>query len=1482
MEYEFVVVDREARRHPLVAVVEDGATVGDLRGAILAALPGLSYGTAAAVYLGGEQLAGHRPLAETVLCTGSTLSFGVPVEGSSSLAGPAPAVTSGREVAVVCGLAAGASVPLPAGSGDGVVLGRATGSNLVLDDPEVSRRHAEIRAGDAGPAVIADERSRNGTGLRGYRLTGEAELADGDVAQLGETLVSVRRPAAADAVLEPEPPEGISRYNRPPRIVPPRRRPQVEMPAAPDKPHGVHFPLATVLLPLALGGVLYWLMPDSKFYLIFLAFSPVMAVAHLITERRSGRKEYKEKLRRYEADISLARARIAELAVAEERGTREAAPDPAALVRIATGPTSRLFERRPADDDFGHLRVGLADQPADLRLTGPGASSEQVPTVYAVPVVVDLVAAGVLGVAGPRRVLLPVARALLCQAATLHAPHDLGIVLLTGSDEAGDWEWASWLPHTLPHRAEQPSRRMVATDRDQVEARIGELRRIMDERRAEQRAGLNDRPVGRRLVVLVDGARRLRAVPGLAELLTDGPGLGVYAVCLDAEVANLPDECRATVVVTGGSGSRVRVSRPGRDAVPDVLVDGLPSRLAERISVALAPIRVLGARLGDDGDLPDRVRLLDLAELGRAPSPDDVIARWAATPGGRSTEMLLGVEASGPITVDLRRDGPHALVAGTTGAGKSELLQTLVASLALGNAPDGLNLVLVDYKGGSAFAACRDLPHCVGMVTDLDGHLANRALASLSAELRRREAILAEAGAKDIEDYWARTGGRLPRLVIVIDEFATLVEEVPDFVTGVVGIGMRGRSLGVHLVLATQRPGGVVGAEIRANVNLRVCLRVAHAEESSDVIDVPDAARISRRRPGRAYLRTGHSDLALLQCARVGWPRHTVPVLSTVDPVRVVPRRLIDLGLPHLPTTPEPVDGHDGDTDLTVLVDAIRAAARQTEICAPPSPWLPPLPELVTAAEMDAGDLDSPVAVSLGLADQPARQAQVPFVLDLEKTGPVAIAGMARSGRSTALRTLAAALAARSSPADVHLYALDYGSRSLAPLAALPHCGACVDGEEPDRVERLLDLLTAEVTRRGRLFTAGQYASLREQRAAVAPARRLPYLVLLVDRYETFRDRYEEVDGGQLVETLDALLRRGPAVGIVPVVATDRTGFTRKLSSATATRLVLRQADPDDAAVFGADPRAMPRSMPAGRAVAVPSGVEVQVALLAPDPEGAAQASAVEDLARDLAVRWDGMPRELMPHRVDPLPQSITAGDVAALRAGRPPSAPTVCTVGAGGDHIAPVDVDLADTATFLVSGPPGSGRSTALAAIVTSLCGRVDGQISVLLCCPRPSPLAHLADLPGVGSVLDGSSLETHLSTTVDRLAGSSAIVVDDAELLAEGPAGDALERIVRAARDDGTLVVAAGTTEDLAMQRYRGWLHGMRRGRAGLLLNPSSYIDGEVLDIKLPRSTCGGWPPGRGLLVRRGVAVAVQVPRLAATDVPGMGQGHDGNDEI
>ncbi|MCW2670464.1 MAG: putative cell division-related protein, partial [Frankiales bacterium] len=883
----------------------------------------------------------------------------------------------------------------------------------VLSGADAGAVHAlerELRLGDvllsAGPAgVVAIPRGGEASVLR------PCEALDLGDRQL--SLCEARAEALTSGGLETE-------VTRPPRL---RTSPTTTTLQVPQEPAPVptrRLPVVPLLLPVLLGVVMAVL--SSPVFLLFTLLSPLMALSTWWSDRGQARRAAREQATTFAQQEAGFAAEESLLRDAETGARHEASPDPAAVLLTASGPGPRLWERRRSDDDALLVRVGTgSQQPRSYRLTSGTAAP-----LSGVPLTVPLREIGVLGVAGAQRRAL--ARWLVAQAAVLHSPRDLSVWLLVdppGEPSEADWGWLRWLPHSAP-APEQQCAVLVGNTVESLTARVADLTALVAARTADRRdvrAQLQARQLPDVLVVL-DGARALRSLAGVPAVLRDGPAVGVHVVCLEDPERLLPEECQAVVSLD----AEATVRQQGGEPVP--VRPDLPTRdWAEQVARALSPLRD-GSNDGDV-EIPSTARLLDVLQLD-PPTAAGVRARW-----GRTTAAVVGLDADGPVVVDLRRDGPHVLVAGTTGSGKSELLQTLVASLAVANRPDAMTFVLVDYKGGAAFKDCARLPHTVGMVTDLDGHLVERALASLTAELRRREQLLAQAGAKDIEDLWA-TGTALPRLVIVIDEFASLVEELPDFVRGLVGIAQRGRSLGVHLVLATQRPSGVVSPEIRANTNLRLALRVTDATESLDVLDAPDAAGIPRSAPGRAFARTGQSTLLPFQTARIGGRRPGGA--SERLEVRELPWCAVGL--------PVPVGGDAepdaGTTDLHLLVAAVRDAA--AGLPAPPSPWLPPLP-----ASLPLGSLDppAPLVLPFGLEDRPAQQHQRTAALDLGRDGHLLVAGAARSGRTTLLRALVGSLVAGSSPDDVHLYAIDCGNGSLLGLADLPHTGAVVTRTEP-------------------------------------------------------------------------------------------------------------------------------------------------------------------------------------------------------------------------------------------------------------------------------------------------------------------------------------------------------------------------------------------------------------------------------------------------
>jgi hypothetical protein len=523
--------------------------------------------------------------------------------------------------------------------------------------------------------------------------------------------------------------------------------------------------------------------------------------------RRRERQAHDEERARIEKAADDARA-------ADEAWWRAEYPDPAALFDIAAAPGSRLWERRPGDPDFLTLRAGNGTRPSLVSVHDPATGRERRLTLTDVPLTVSLARdSGVLGVAcppdaaaeltwaGPDRPGGParaVCRWLVAQLAVLRSPADLRVCLLTDQSGHDDWAWHRWLPHCRPPR-EKTALTWVGNDEGTAAARIADVLGIIEGRRR----GDQPYPV---VVVVFDGWSRFRSEPGVSQILRTGPEFGVYAICADAELPALPQEC-GTIIEPDGQGELEQLRLRGRESgggLPD-LVD---PAWCEGIARALAPLRD-GDALGSPG-LGEVNRLPDLLNLASS-APEAIKRRWRGEGGMASA--VIGESGDGPFSIDLRRDGPHALIAGTTGSGKSELLQTIVASYAAASPPDAITFLLIDYKGGSAFKDCVDLPHTVGLIVDFDLYESERVLTSLAAELRRREILLYSVEVKDVEDYITLRGRRaglkpLPRLVIMVDEFASLARELPGFISGLMNIAQRGRSLGGH---AAARRGGFRG-----------------------------------------------------------------------------------------------------------------------------------------------------------------------------------------------------------------------------------------------------------------------------------------------------------------------------------------------------------------------------------------------------------------------------------------------------------------------------------------------------------------------------------------------------------------------------------------------------------------------------------------------------------------------------------------------
>ncbi|TFD61618.1 hypothetical protein E3T39_06140 [Cryobacterium suzukii] len=1350
--------------------------------------------------------------------------------------------------------------------GRALTLGRAHGADICIADPFLELRHLSVllRGGiDAETgrpipltATFTPTDAAATLTVNGEPVVGAAEIVPADLVQVGSSLVRIGVAPPADADVSHADP-GSRAFNRPSRIHSPAATPIVSLPG--DKPQEIDsspLPWLSAVIPIILGVTMAILFQRPAM-LLMAAASPIMVIGSFMTNKRMASRKGQRTEGDWIDEINNARVRINELVREQRLDQWYRLVDPVVIRDIATRPLSRLWERRRSDTDALALRVGTADVPLAVAFEGGSAKDRSQPRRAGVspsPVAIDL-ADGPAGVAGPADVARGLVRSMLCSLTTLRSPRDLQLMVLCDKEQGEEWAWTQWLPHT--HLGDNVVALIGNTDLTRRE-RLREAGALLEARMRV--AGTRKIAYDQHLVIVIDGARRYRMLPGMVAILERGAAHGIHVIAIDYDRSRLPEECATVVTADAGDPTLGRIESASAYH-STVLLDSVTSTYAETVARALCPIEHVSG-VGDDATLPSAVRFTELLGIDL----DDVrpiVEQWAIAP--RQSYVVVGAGADGEFAIDIASDGPHALVAGTTGSGKSEFLQTLVVSLALANRPDALNFVLIDYKGGAAFADCARLPHTVGTVTNLDARETERALASLDAELKRREHVLRdEIGAKDVDAAWAKDPDAaarlgLARLMIVVDEFAELKTELPDFITGLVRIARVGRSLGVNLVLATQRPSGVVTPEMQSNLNLRIALRVTDRADSGDVIGTPDAALISSANPGRGFVRVGLDSAPMpFQTARVANLRAGHQRVARVLP----PRAALEWGTVGLPprypsaaNAPARRPDQD-DTDLRALVGLIGAAAQQAGIERSASPWLMPLPDVLTLDRFDADAVPAGTLL-IGLEDVPAAQKQRPLSWSVHNGSHLMFFGGALSGRTTVLRTMLSQAVQRFTPAELHLYIADYGTGALLALADAPHVGAVVTPLDQGRMPRLVSKLVAELSRRQAVLSQAGVGSIGEQRRSADPREALPYALFVIDGWERLSSSLSADEMVAIRDQVMRLLREGAAAGIRLIVTADRSIPGDKISAFIDTQYALRMRDVNDYRAAGIMIRELAPNMPAGRVMFGAAGTEAQIAVLSADASGEAQNAVVRGVVDHVSAHFATFPQlaELpQPLRVDPLPTTFALSETFALPV-LVEGMPEHPVVGIGGDTLSRVTLDWPGSGGFVVVGDPRTGKSSTLALVAHQLAW---SSAPVVIVAQSASPLTEVAAAHGL-AVLNASSSAEDIAAALLPREVPLTVIVDDAEHWRDSP----LERALVAAKGHSVFCVAIGA--NAASSVFGGPYAEAKKAHQGLLLSPGTTILGtQVFGGQVPRHLVGRFPAGGGALYSHGSYLPVQVPDL------------------
>jgi S-DNA-T family DNA segregation ATPase FtsK/SpoIIIE len=1185
-------------------------------------------------------------------------------------------------------------------------------------------------------------------------------------------------------------------------------------------------------------------------------------------------------------------------------------PPPEALYDVVRDPT-RLWERRRRHSDFLQVRIGTGYMPGDpltlgehgsaLSPTDPFMASEAQAAIrrYEImpdmPLTVPLDIAGNVSVIGTREDVMRLMRSLLLQLSVFHSPTDVAVAVMHDGARSLDWNWLKWLPHVLdPHRRDGGvDARLIA----QTPLRLGVL--LADELRqrgdfaTEIRRGLGQREalrLVRRLLVVHDthGAVADELVRPDEALAPEE--LATTVLHLVARQVDEPSEVSVRMTV---SGDQV-VLEDLRGEAPTTLtgtVDDVGAPMMSGLARMLAPIRLSRESLREEADAGN----IDFTSLMNVEDPGDLdIQRlWAPRTERNFLRVPIGMDDAGePVILDLKESaqlgmGPHGLCVGATGSGKSEMLRTLVLSLASSHPPDRVSMLLVDYKGGATFAPFESLPHVAGVITNLedDAGLIERVYSSLAGEVQRRQQVLKDAGnIANIGDYTYRRRHDpnlppLPHLLVIIDEFGELLTARPDFIELFLSIGRIGRSIGVHLLLSSQRIEGGKLRGLDSYLSYRLGLRTFSEEESRTILETPDAFHLPTL-PGFGYLKVDTTIYQRFKAGYVSGPyRGPVAIVEETDvavPVRPYPAYNImgsqhqaeaagdeESGLPERTV---------GPTLLDVMVDQLRRHGDRVR-----NIWLPPLP---VATTLDT--LTGPVRVTgngmwlplrvpwlsvpVGVLDDPKRQWQGLWNLDLTAAGGhVALIGGPQTGKTTLLRTLVLSLALTHTPGQVSVYAVDLIGGGLQVLAGLPGVGGVAGRADHERVRRTVEEVSGMLDFRQEVFRVRGVDSIQRLRAMHA-AGELPELpsadvVLIVDGFGAIRNDFEEID-----DMVSDLLQRGGGYGIHVVAGMLRWNDVRMaMQSNFGQRVELRLNDPSDSSIDRKLAETISAGEP-GRAL-TDGKLFAHVALPRIDrqPDANDLGKVVETTARTIRGAWHGT--VAAPVRVLPYELATRALPSVAAEPRRVP-------IGIDERAFEPVLLDLFDQdQNLLVLGDGECGKTNLVRLVARGLIERYSPEEVVFAVMDPRRKLRDLVPDAYLGGYASNSRVCSGLAAGVSKelegrmpdegdqadLAEGShfdgphvVVLVDDYHLLTaagQQPLTPFLP-FVPAGRDIGLHFVLTHPVAGASRGLYDPLLQAVREISASALLMSGERSEGQLF----PRVYAAQQPPGRGKWIRRG----------------------------
>ena len=1346
-------------------------------------------------------------------------------------------------------------------------------------------------------------------------------------------------------------------FNRPPRIQTPLPDDKVLVPKAPPIPSkpesGTWWVILLTVGVTLLSVVLMMVFMPGSSGLTYLLFLPIMLVSYVTAffTTRSQKKKYTQKVgearQKFRKELKNLDDHLLKMQIYEKRLRREKDPDGSECIRRAHEQDSRLGERRPLDPDFLCPRLGIGSVPATYQIQIPEGEDRveelddeykledeifhKFSSIEEVPLGTRLPVTGSIGLAGNRTGILDITRSFLVQIITHHWYSEVELGIICPAKNCSDWDWLQSLSHYVfsplirlivtksSDDSNFPSLRALAVLESELQRReqLVETKKLI---KNDSSSSGNELPLPR-LIIVVDYIDSSFSHPALQLLLRKGRELGVYGIFLTSKPEQVPGECGAIVKLSSNS---VTYEESG---LKTIKWECRPDKM--KLDQAKVFIQSLNAinwpNVEDATQPPDTITFLELFRVQR--TEDLPLEKWwgGEHPFGFLRAPIGKISNTHPLVFDLNdRDGahgPHGLIGGMTGSGKSEVLKAIILALAVTHHPYDLNFALIDFKGGAAFNELKGLPHVVGVVTDIESNAtyAERVIQALAGEIERRKRILEESrtvfrfGKSHVDEYRKlRVKKPMPHLVIIFDEFAEFKTRYKEESKKLISIARLGRSLGVHLILATQNIEAAIDPEILQNSTFRICLKVSKAEDSIQMVGIPDAVNLTR---GRAYFRANTRVLYQSAYSGADYLEGEIQQLPGSF-TRILPdgkRETVEVSKRNnqrkISTAASPA------TEASALVAHMIATAQKLHLKTPPSVWPEPLEDRIYLPELFAknysGGWDGeqwrrcePLGQEilhpgftypiLGLYDYPSRQKIFLMQMGPELGGGnLLIFGSPGSGKSTLLRTLVTSLARAQRPSDVHIYILDFGGQSaLKVLEKYPHVGAVATRIEAERAERLIKHIQTEMHRRNMLLRNAQVDNWLDFNNQATPELRLPALYLIIDGFGNFRQTFPI----EIVQAVMKLVSGGQASGLFLVAASSlQSDIPEDLFANINLRITFNQAKKEEYYSIVGQPSEAKIQEDTEKGLRPGRGLlrstppfEFQAALPVDGGSDKEQIENLTSLAEQMMNAWNG-PR---PPAIQSLPELLTLPR-ANLFSGTQPE-DLFAEVGQDYEMLAPIGFNLDKNGpTYLITGTARqTGKTTFLQTCLISLAERYSSkQLQLILVDYHSRSLISLTNLPNIKAYVDSvktlNSVLTDLEkeirarrsmvdAKVDKDPGKFnkkravrefphiLLVIDDYGEFdldtrkEESPSNESkhLASCLQQGGEYGTSYMIAGTTSEFPQEYLDPFLKNFKRHGCGVLLGGTDGIDIFNNMRNIPGQPPAGLPTGRGYLIRQGVA--------------------------